>query len=126
MPGGALSWRDIANVLMTSSTIRSIGTCGLGLGLGLELGLGLGLGLGLVVGVGGRGRGRVKDEHNEQHRHLSDCLVPRGQRGHELEAEIVETRPRLGGEMKVVVERLSAQKLTQTQTQAWPPESRSC
>ena len=74
----------------------------------------------------GRGRGRVKDEHNEQHRHLSGCLVPRGQRGHELEAEIVETRPRLGGEMKVVVERLSAQKLTQTQTQAWPPESRSC
>ena len=39
-------------MLMTSSTIRSIGTCGLGLGLGLELGLGLGLGLGLVVGVG--------------------------------------------------------------------------
>ena len=86
------------------------------------------------VGISGRGRGRgrgwgrgrLKDEHKEQHRHLSGCLVPRGQRGHELEAEIVETRPRLGGERKVVVERLSAQKLTQTLTQAWPPESRSC
>ena len=42
-------------------------------------------------------RARAKEEHGEQRPHLGGILVPRGQRGYDLEAEIAETRPRLQG-----------------------------